>query len=267
MNLKKTFLKWGGIALKLFIAFNLIYIGFIAVFSIYLRFFNPPVTSLMMYRQFAQGRMSAPLDWVPLSQIPKPMQNMVLRLEDGKFYTHFGFDLEAIRTAWKRNQKAGKKLFGGSTLTQQLARTLFLNPKKRFVRKYLELIAAVELEIFLPKDRILELYLNSIEWGKGFYGIGNAAKRYYGKIPASLTREEMRLLAVIISNPIRFRPDNALHSRGMRERYSFLEEFNPVALTNFNNSEKEPFVKTDGEKDPSSAEETPGEEVLTNDLL
>ena len=104
---------------------------------------------------------------------------MFVYLEDHQFYTHHGIDLEAVRTAYERNKRAGTLAFGGSTITQQLTRTLFLTPHKNYLRKYLEALLSLELDLLLPKDRIMELYLNHIEWGSGIFGVGTAAKKLF----------------------------------------------------------------------------------------
>ena len=104
----------------------------------------------------------------------------MIRLEDYRFYSHHGVDLGAIRDAWMINSSIGRTAVGGSTIPMQLARNLFLTPRKTYLRKYVEALIALEMSLVLPKDRILELYLNVIEWGKGIFGIG-AASAYYFK--------------------------------------------------------------------------------------
>jgi monofunctional biosynthetic peptidoglycan transglycosylase len=183
---------------------------------------NPSSTSLMTYRAVTTGGRARELRFVPLQRIPRSVQLMFIELEDKKFYTHPGIDPAAILDAYRVNASVGYALYGGSTITQQLARTLFLTPRKTYFRKYVEALIAVEMELFLKKQRILELYLNYIEWGKGVYGIGAASVAAYGRPFAELTVDEFRRLAAIIPNPLRFTTDTFFNSRQMTERYDRL---------------------------------------------
>jgi monofunctional biosynthetic peptidoglycan transglycosylase len=188
---------------------------------------NPPATSLMAYRSLTSSGRIQPLRFVPLRQIPRSVQLMFIRLEDRKFYSHAGIDPAAIRDAYRLNKSIGYALYGGSTIPQQLARTLFLTPRKTYFRKYVEALIAVEMDLILKKERILELYLNYIEWGKGVYGIGAASVASYGRPPASLSVDEFRRLVTILPNPLRFNTDTFARSRQMAERYRYLVEHFP----------------------------------------
>jgi monofunctional biosynthetic peptidoglycan transglycosylase len=190
--------------------------------SLVLLRWNPPVTALMMWRDVTAHQKSLPVRFVPLREIPRVARRMVIRLEDFHFYSHRGIDLGAIRDAWLVNRSIGYPLYGGSTIPQQLARNLFLTPRKTYLRKYIEAFIAVEMDLVLPKDRILELYLNIIEWGKGIYGIGAASHYYFGTAVAGLSLDEIRKLVTIITNPIRFSVDTFQKSRQMRARYAYL---------------------------------------------
>jgi monofunctional biosynthetic peptidoglycan transglycosylase len=131
-------------------------------------------------------------------------------------------DLGAIRDAWTINSSIGRTVVGGSTIPMQLARNLFLTPRKTYFRKYVEAIIAVEMDLILPKDRILELYLNCIEWGKGIFGIGAASAYYYKTGVGNLSLDEMRRLATIITNPLLYNVQTFHESAQMAERYAYL---------------------------------------------
>jgi monofunctional biosynthetic peptidoglycan transglycosylase len=179
---------------------------------------NPSVTALMVYRGITVHQKSRPIHFVPLRQIPRAARNMVIRLEDYRFYSHRGVDLGAIRDAWHINTAIGRTAVGGSTIPMQLARNLFLTPRKTYLRKYVEAIIAVEMDLILPKDRILELYLNCIEWGKGVFGIGAAASYYYQSGVGNLGLDEIRRLVTIITNPLRYNVQTYYKSHQMAER-------------------------------------------------
>jgi monofunctional biosynthetic peptidoglycan transglycosylase len=183
---------------------------------------NPTVTALMVYRGITVHQKSRPIHFVPLRQIPRVARTMVIRLEDYRFYRHGGVDLGAIRDAWKINAAIGRTAVGGSTIPMQLARNLFLTPRKTYLRKYLEAVIAVEMDLVLPKDRILELYLNCIEWGKGVFGIGAASTYYYKSGVGNLGLDEIRRLVTIITNPLRYNVQTYSKSHQMAERYAYL---------------------------------------------
>lgn len=144
--------------------------------------------------------------WAPLGRISRYVPLCVVLAEDGRFWQHAGFDWFEIREAFERNLEKGKYSRGGSTITMQLAKNLFLWRDKSLLRKALELYLTVRLEQSLEKRRILELYLNVVEWGPGIYGIGEASRRYFGKSPAELTLGEAALLAVSLPSPRRSNP-------------------------------------------------------------
>jgi monofunctional biosynthetic peptidoglycan transglycosylase len=197
---------------------------FILFASLALRWWNPPSTALMAYRRITVQQKIQPFRFTPLRQIPRVFRTMITRLEDYHFYDHGGVDLGALRDAWQTNLAIGRTAVGGSTIPMQLARNLFLTPRKTYFRKYLEALIAVEMDLCLSKDRILELYLNSIEWGKGVFGIGAAARAYYGTTVANLGLDQLRRLATIITNPLRYGVDSFPASRQMAERYAYLAD-------------------------------------------
>ena len=190
--------------------------------SLVLLQWNPPVTALMLYRGITVHQKARPLRFVPLRQIPRVARSMVIRLEDYRFYSHHGVDLGAIRDAWMINSAIGRTAVGGSTIPMQLARNLFLTPRKTYLRKYMEAIIALEMGLILPKDRILELYLNCIEWGKGIFGIGAASAYYFKTGVGGLGLDELRRLATIITNPLRYDVLTFPKSAQMSQRYAYL---------------------------------------------
>ena len=170
---------------------------------------QPPGETAFMAQRLAELREKDPkatirFQWVPYERISTHLKRAVIAAEDAKFLEHEGFDWEGIAKAREKNEKKGRVVAGGSTITQQLAKNLFLSPSKSYVRKAQEAIIALMLEALLPKRRILELYLNVIEWGNGVFGAEAAAKRYFG-IPASqLSAEQAARLAAMIPSPRRF---------------------------------------------------------------
>jgi monofunctional biosynthetic peptidoglycan transglycosylase len=171
---------------------------------------NPKKTALMEYREKTlkeKGRKyRIDQSWVPFSRISPYLIKAVLIAEDDKFWNHEGFDYEAIQKAIEKDLKAKKFKFGGSTITQQLARNLFLSPEKSLIRKFSEAIITWRMEKVLSKRRILELYLNVVEWGEGIFGAEAASRHYFGKPSSELAPEEAARLAAILPNPRRYRP-------------------------------------------------------------
>ena len=146
-------------------------------------------------------------DWVSLGSMPKDLVNAVIVAEDGTFWSHSGFDWFEFRESLERNLKEGKAARGASTITQQLVKNLYLSASKNPIRKLREWILTWWMEQQLSKSRILELYLNVIEWGRGIYGAQAAAQAYFHKNVSDLTRDEAARLAAVIPNPRRHRAD------------------------------------------------------------
>jgi monofunctional biosynthetic peptidoglycan transglycosylase len=147
--------------------------------------------------------------WAPLGSVSSMLVLCVVRAEDAKFYQHNGFDWDQLQDSFDTNVELGRYKRGGSTITMQLAKNLFLWRRKSVVRKTLEIYLTWRLEQTLPKKRILELYLNVAEWGPGIYGIGEASRHYFGKPPSALTIGESALLAVTLPNPVRWNLNRA----------------------------------------------------------
>ncbi len=163
----------------------------------------PPATPLMLIRAVEGHGLTQ--DWVPLSEISPHLQRAVIAAEDGKFCTHGGFDWEAVDTAMQRMRRGGS-LHGASTISMQTAKNLFLWPNRTFFRKGAEAYITVWLETLLGKKRILELYLNVIEFGPGIYGAEAAAQHYFGVNAKDLSRTQAAQLAAVLPGPLTRRP-------------------------------------------------------------
>ena len=159
--------------------------------------------------------------WADWGSISPEMRVAAVAAEDQNFPHHWGFDLESIVDALQKKGKR-QRLRGASTITQQVARNLFLWPGRSYVRKGLEAYFAVFLELLWPKRRILEVYLNVVEFGDGTYGVSAAARTFFGKRPAELTKQEAALLAAVLPNPVRF--DLRRPTAHMQERARWIEE-------------------------------------------
>ncbi|PYR30128.1 MAG: monofunctional biosynthetic peptidoglycan transglycosylase [Acidobacteria bacterium] len=175
-----------------------------------LRTSNPPITAFMLLRaREAQARGVAPRRvqrWVSYRQISPELTRAVLAAEDDAFWKHEGVDFEQLQESIEIDWARGRLVRGASTITQQLAKNLYLSPSKNPVRKLLELILARRLEAQLTKARILELYLNVIEWGDGLYGAEAAARTYFHTSASTVSANESALLAAAIANPRVFNP-------------------------------------------------------------
>lgn len=171
---------------------------------------NPSSTALMERRnqeaRAAGRKLRSQWTWRPLSQVSPNLIHAVLLSEDDRFYQHSGFDFEQIREALRRDWAKHRYAYGGSTITQQLARTLYLSPRKSLLRKSKEALITVWLEHSLSKRRILELYLNVVEWGPGIYGADAAAQHYFHKTSLELTPDEAVALTSILPSPRRWSP-------------------------------------------------------------
>jgi len=157
------------------------------------------------------GKATLQYRWVPYARISLQLKRAMIAAEDAKFAEHDGFDWDGIEKALEKNRKKGRVVAGGSTITQQLAKNLFLSPTKSYWRKGGEAVVTVLLEAMLPKQRIFELYLNVIEWGDGVFGAEAAAQRYFGVAAAQLSAEQAARLAAIVPSPRLFerRPDSS----------------------------------------------------------
>jgi monofunctional biosynthetic peptidoglycan transglycosylase len=174
-----------------------------------LRWVNPPFTMVQAQRRVESWFSSKPYEkrqtFVPLARIPVNLQHAVIAAEDGRFYEHWGIDWQELEKVIGEREERGR-LRGASTISQQLVKNLFLTTARSPVRKALETALVPLAELFLSKQRILELYLNEIEWGPGVYGVEAAARYHYGAPAASLSRDQAARLAACIPSPLRRRP-------------------------------------------------------------
>jgi len=197
---------------KFLIYLHMLLIFILFAICLYLKFFNPLSTSLMIYRNLADNQKNYKVIYIPIRNISELTQKKVVLIEDYRFYDHKGIDIEAIKYAYSLNKRLGYKYAGGSTITQQLARNLFLTPDKNYIRKYMEILISIEMELILDKKRILELYINYIEFGNGIYGIGRASQFYYGKSFYKLDNNEINKLIAIITSPRKYTAWNFINN-------------------------------------------------------
>ena len=172
-------------------------------FVVIYRFLPPPITPLMVIR-LVEGE-GLRKDWVPYDEISPQVFKAVIAAEDARFCQHYGFEFGAILDAWRSNKK-GRGLRGASTISMQTAKNLFLWPGRDPLRKVVEGYFTVLLELFWDKRRILEVYVNIIEFGPGIYGIEAAAQNYYKKSAKDLTAAEAARLASVLPNPRKWSP-------------------------------------------------------------
>ncbi len=189
------------VAGALFVAYELSILARI----VWWRTHDPSSTAFMEARldKLREKRPDARLkhQWVPYARISPSLKRAVIAAEDAKFSDHEGFDWEAIQKAWEKNQQRGKVVAGGSTISQQLAKNLFLSGERTPWRKAQEAMITVMLENAMDKRRILEIYLNVIEWGDGVFGAEAAARHYYGTSAAAIGPEQAARLAAMVPNP------------------------------------------------------------------
>lgn len=206
----KTFVLYTSLlAVVLCIGFSLsIYLSLADI--TYLKNYNPKITALMQFRKEqaeAQGKKyTIRQNWVSFQTIPDLLKKAVRISEDASFYDHKGIDYEELKASIKKNFEKGTLVRGGSTITQQLAKNLFLSPEKSFLRKIREYFIAKRLEDELSKDRIFNLYLNVIELGPGIFGVEAASQHYFNKSVQNLNLEEIVRLTAIIPRPLTVSP-------------------------------------------------------------
>ena len=198
---------------RIFLWISLVIAGYIAICSIglfFLRWVDPWFTTVQAQRRveswFAKDAYQKRHAQVPLKKISVHLQHAVISSEDSRFYKHHGIDWETIEKLVEEDFEGGKVARGGSTITQQLVKNLFATTHRNLVRKGLEFALAPIAESLLSKERILELYLNNIEWGPGVFGAEAAAQYHYRTTAAQLSKEQSARLAVCIPSPRRRRP-------------------------------------------------------------
>jgi len=214
-------LRWIALVLLALVALQLFFVARIATMAV----LDPESTTFQRSEAWSQLQDSGTLrwrqQWLPYTQISDNLKRAVIASEDDNFVNHDGVDWDAIEKAWERNAKAeaqaarlqdraaarpqrAPKIRGGSTITQQLAKNLLLSGERNYVRKAQEFVLTLALERLLPKQRILEIYLNNVEWGAGIFGAEAAAQHYFKKSARQLTAPEAARLAVMLPAPKRF---------------------------------------------------------------
>lgn len=206
--MRKILGKIWTIIWKMCVTFFVLSIVSVIVF----RWVPVPITPLMVIRnieQLGDGKgLVMEHDWVSLEEISPKLQLAVVCSEDQNYLKHFGVDWGAIQKAMKENEK-GKRVRGGSTITQQTAKNVFLWQGRSYLRKGLELWFTLLIEVFWSKERIMEVYLNSIEMGNGIYGAEAASQHWFHKSAKKLTKDEAAAIAAILPNPIRYKANPA----------------------------------------------------------
>jgi monofunctional glycosyltransferase len=203
----RSFVRWFliGVALLWSLA---------ALILVAARWIDPPTTAVHIERRLKACIHHTPYHerykFVPLSQISPDFQHAVIAAEDARFYQHHGFDWHAIQIAAEDDMEGGR-LRGGSTLTQQLVKNLFFGTGRSILRKGAESTLVPVAELVLGKRRILELYLNVVEWGPGVYGADSACRYYYGISARNIGREQAARLAAMLPLPLKRRPDHMNH--------------------------------------------------------
>lgn len=206
----------GGLVRRAIVFLLLIGIAIPVAVTVLYRFVPPPITFLMLQR-LAEGR-GLERQWKPIDEISPRLVRAVIAAEDARFCQHHGFDIDAIEQALEHNQRS-QKVRGGSTISQQTAKNVFLWPQRSYLRKGLEAYFTVLIEGIWGKRRIMEVYLNSIEWGPGVYGVEAAARKNFGRSAANLNATQAARLAAILPSPLKWRaadPGPYVRKRSLR---------------------------------------------------
>lgn len=202
--IKIFFIKLWRIFWKTTIAFIVLSVVSVIIF----RWVPVPITPLMLIRGVEQKmdgeNFKLKHDWVSLDEISPKLQLAVVCSEDQNYLKHFGFDFKAIEKALKENEK-GKRIRGGSTISQQTAKNVFLWPGRSYIRKAFEIWFTLLIEVFWSKERIMEVYLNSIEMGDGVYGAEAASQFWFHKSALKLSKDEASAIAAVLPNPLKYK--------------------------------------------------------------
>lgn len=200
--------RWSRRVLAVLVLFVIAWQGWYFGWVVWWKFVNPATTSFMSLRldelREKDPRAELKMQWVAYERVSNHLKRAVVAAEDAKFSEHEGFDWEGIQKALEKNQKKGRIVAGGSTISQQLAKNLFLSASKTPWRKAQEAVITLMLEAVLDKRRILEIYLNVVEWGPGVFGAEAAARHYHGLSAAQVSAEQAARLAVLLPNPRKF---------------------------------------------------------------
>ena len=197
------------------------------LFIVWGRFFNPPITLTQIGGLIEYGKLER--DYISFEEMGSNVKKAVIASEDQLYFSHNGFDYKAIQKAFKKNDKKGKVVRGGSTISQQTAKNIFLWQGRSWLRKGLEAFYTFIIEIFWGKDVILERYLNSIEMGRGVFGVEAASEYYFKKSSKNLTKSEAAWIATILPNPKKYDPKNP--SSYLNKKHNWiLRQMNNVTL-------------------------------------
>lgn len=227
----KTFVVWVRRALFAVLLVVVIWHLWVLGWVLWWKWVNPGETSFMAIRlaelQAKDPAASLRHQWVPYERISVQMKRAVVSSEDDNFVDHDGFDWDGIQKAMEKNQKKGRAVAGGSTISQQLAKNLFLSPSRSYVRKAEEAVITVMIETFWDKRRILEVYLNVVEWGNGVFGVDAASRRYFNINAAQLSASQAAHLAVMLPNPRKYEKNFsarlAAHAARVQGRMPYVE--------------------------------------------
>ncbi len=221
-----------------------------------LRTEDPVKTALMQQRlreaESSGKQLSIKQKWIPLSKLPRHLINAVVLAEDGTFWEHGGFDWYEFQQSLKKNWEKKRVVRGASTITQQLAKNIYLSTSKDPIRKLKEWIITLLLEHHLEKQRILEIYLNVIEWGRGIFGVEEAARAYFGRSASALTYEQSLRLAAVIPSPLKHKPTDG--SRWVMFRKRVIAQ--RMMGRKYTETELEPEEDEDDNDAPSQLKET-----------
>ncbi|MDA8129852.1 MAG: monofunctional biosynthetic peptidoglycan transglycosylase [Betaproteobacteria bacterium] len=223
----RTAWRWFGEAIAVAVALVLLYQLWLFAHVLWWIDHNPATTSFMEAGLARQQEKHPDAElrhkWVPYDRISIHLKRAIVAAEDARFLDHEGFDVEGIQTAVEKNLKKGRLVAGGSTISQQLAKNLFLSSERSFIRKGQEAVITLMIEATWSKRRILEVYLNVIEWGNGIYGAEAAARRYYKTSAANLNRDQAARMAAMVPNPRWY--ENHRSSRAYQRRVGVIRRY------------------------------------------
>ena len=207
---------------------KLIYIIILAniLFIIWGKFFNPPITFTQVGGLLEYGKLQR--NYITFDEMGNNVKKAVIAAEDQSFFNHKGFDYKAIEKAMQHNQQ-GKKIRGGSTISQQTAKNVFLWQGRSWIRKGFETVYTFMIELLWGKDVILERYLNSIEMGRGVFGVEAASQYYFNKNAKNLTKSEAAWIATILPNPQKYDPKNPSAYLNKKHRW-IMRQMNNITL-------------------------------------
>lgn len=224
-------LGWVGRGLLALLALILLWNIWMVLHIVAWRWVNPSNTAFMSVQldrlQASNPAAELKQEWVDYEQISPNLKRALVASEDAKFLDHEGFDWEGMQTAWEKNIKKGRIVAGGSTITQQLAKNLFLSGSRNPLRKVEEAFLTVMIELILDKQRIFEIYLNVIEWGNGVFGAQAAAQHYYKTSARKLSTAQSAKLASMVTNPRYF--DKNRNDRRLLRKTAIIQRRMPYA--------------------------------------